>query len=218
VRTRGRIWLWLGLATLLAVGPAEAQRPPDEAILPVDAHRGPDVQALARTHAAELRALYDEVRRCAPDLDIQHHGIGFRRPRGVANSLPHLALWLRLDAAGPLAGNDLAERAGQAFRRYARRLLPRLVARGSVHGDAQVGGYALLLTWIRTARAGDTPVGETLVVFADKRAVAAFVDRSLPASDLLGQALVRAFDGETEVTLGALPLGAQEPEPAPLAC
>lgn len=214
-----RVWAAAALAAGLFGGNAEAQRSAEESIYPLSEYRAADGRALAAAHAGELRALYDAVRRCTPELDFHRHGIGFRRPIGVEAAEPHLAVWVWLQWAPPPQGSDLLARAADAFRRYGPRLLPQLVARDAIHGDAKVGGYGLVLTWLKPGATTDTPVGETLVVFAPKSVVVPFVGGTAPLSELLARSRLRAFDGQTEVPLPALGIQDQEvPAPASPIC
>lgn len=186
-----------------------AQRPAEEAILPIAEYKAVESRALAQAYFSELRLLYEAVRRCAPEVDFHRHGLGFRRPLGSAKVEPHLAIWVWLPPEPAPEGADIGARAADAFRRYGPRLLPHLVARGQIHADSRVGGYGLVLTWIKPP-AADPPIGETLVVFAPKAAVEPFVGGTSPITALLAQARLRAFDGQTEVASPRLEFGGQE--------
>jgi hypothetical protein len=185
------------LVTALTGGEAGAQRPPHEAIPPLSDYRAPDTRALAETHHVELRGIYEDVRRCAPEVDFNKPGLGFRRPQDIPDAPPHLALWVWIDAPGQ--GGDVGARAVEAFRLYARRLLARLVGRAAVYADPGTGGYMLVMTWVGPSQVAGRQVGETLVLRAEKPAAAGFVDGSLPAPAFLVRAAVRLFDGEREV-------------------
>jgi hypothetical protein len=114
-----------------------------------------------------------------------------------------------------LPADGLAARATEAFRRYAPRLLPQLVARESITMDSRVGGYGIVLTWIKPGEA-DPPIGETLVVFLPKAAATPFVGGTGTFTELLMQARIRAFDGQTEVKLTGLAIPDGEvPVPPP---
>src|SRR5215510_14358757 len=91
------------LALALATAGRAVALPVAESILPLEAH-APDMRPLAQDHAAELRGLYDEVTRCAPGLEVEKHGIAFRRPKGGPATAVHLTLWVWLDQARPLPG------------------------------------------------------------------------------------------------------------------
>src|SRR5262245_33609717 len=183
----GQGFFLLALA-LAGVGRAVAL-PVAESILPLEAH-APDIRPLAQEYAAELRGLYAEVTRCAPGLEVQKHGIAFRRPRATQTAPPHLTLWVWLDQGRPVPGATLVARAGQAFGRYGQGLFRRLLGQSAVFADARVGGYGLILTWIGPAQRGGRLVGESLAVFAEKVAVANF------ALDTIGPA---AFLSRAEV-------------------
>ena len=60
--------LLAGLLGLALVSTAGAQRSFEEAVLPLPQYRAADARALAEAHAPELRRLYDDVRRCVPEL------------------------------------------------------------------------------------------------------------------------------------------------------
>jgi hypothetical protein len=143
------------------------------------------------------------VRRCAPELDFHQPGIGFRKPRGKPQLAPHLSVWLVASQGVAPSGESLGARAAEAFHRYGGRLLRRLLARQPIGADARLGGYGIVLTWMRPAQGGD-PVGETLVAFVDKAAAAEFAGNRLGGRALLAGADVRLFDGQTE--LPAIPV------------
>jgi hypothetical protein len=186
-----------------------AQRPAEEAILPIAEYKATESRALAQVYLPELRLLYEAVRRCAPEVDFHRHGLGFRRPLGSEKVAPHLAIWVWLPPEPTPEGADIGARAADAFRRYGPRLLPHLVARGPIHADSRVGGYGLVLTWIKPP-AADPPIGETLVVFAPKSAVELFAGGATPITALLAQARIRTFDGQTEVMSPRLEIGDRE--------
>jgi hypothetical protein len=188
----------------LGIHAAWAQRSAEEAIL-------------AQTYLAELQALYQSVRRCTPEVDFHQHGLGFRRPLGIDGIPPYLATWVWIPSEPALPGDSIGPRAAEAFRRYAPKLLPRLVARDVIYSDARVGGYGLVLTWIKPP-GGDPPIGETLVVFVPKRAVTSFVSGGGTFTDLLSTARIRTFDGQTEVKLGSLPIPEGEVPVQPPPC
>ena len=209
----------LGLATAFLAaglgGPGGARAlPSEEAILPVEAHTTPEMQRLARDHAAELVAVRDDLRRCAPGLPTERHGIGFRRPRFLAATGPHLALWVWLGAGDAPLGADLPSRAAAAFQRHGRALFRVLTARSAVAGDERVAGYGIVLTWLRPG-GGDPPVGETLVVAAGKSATVGFARQGGGTAPFLSGAAVRAFDGQTDLGAIRLPVANVEPEPGP---
>jgi hypothetical protein len=207
------------LAVGLLTASAEAQRSAEESIYPLSEYRAADGRVLATAHAGELRALYDAVRRCAPELDFQRHGIGFRRPMGSADIAPHLAIWTWLQWAPAPEGEDPLGRAADAFRRYGPKLLPHLVARDPVRADARVGGYGIVLTWLKPGPATGAPVAETLVVFAPIAVVVSFVGGQAPLSELLAQSRLRVFDGQTEVPVSTLGIRDQDaPAPASPSC
>jgi hypothetical protein len=116
----------------------------------------------------------------------------------------------RPSSAPPPQGSDIFARAADAFRRYGPRLLPQVVARDAIRADAKVGGYGLVLTWLKPGAPADTPVGETLVVFSPKLVVVPFVGGTASLSKLLAQSRLRAFDGQTEVPLRALGIQDQD--------
>ncbi len=198
------------MALALVVGlpgpDARAARPFDEALLPAQDYTSAEARVLAEVHAGELRALYDNVLRCLPELDFQLDGIAFRLPRTVSGSSPRLSVWLWLDATRPPVGADTGARATDAFQRYARRLFGRLVARQVVFEDSRVGGYAIVLSWIGPRKIGGRPVAESLVVTSAKPEVAAFAAGTMPSAEFLASAVVRAFDGQTELPRPSLPV------------
>jgi hypothetical protein len=192
------------------------QRPVADAIFPLSEYKAADARALAQTYMGELQALYQSVRRCTPEVDFHQHGLGFRRPLGIEGQPPYLTTWVWIPSEPALPADGFVARAVEAFRRYAPKLLPHLVARDVIHADARVGGYGLVLTWIKPP-GGDPPIGETLVVFLPKAAVTPFVRGSGTFTDLLSQARIRAFDGQTEVKLTglAIPGGEMPVQPPP---
>jgi len=172
--------------------------PAEDAILPLEGYTQPDAQALAREHAAELGVLQTELRRCAPGLQLERHGIGFRHPQRVAGATPYLTLWVWLDRIGLPRGADLAGRAGGAFRRFGQPLVRRLIARTQVFTDQRVGGYGLILTWLGP-RTGERLIAESLALFADKVTAANFAHDTIAPDVFLSRAAVRVFDGQKEL-------------------
>lgn len=221
MEARGRAHRWAaGAAVALLVLGARAgwaQRSAEEAIFPVAEYKAEDGRVLAQAYLGELQALYQSVRRCTPELDFHHHGLGFRRPFGAEGQLPHLVTWVWIPSEPALPGDDIGTRAADAFRRYAPKLLPQLVAREVIHGDARVGGYGLVLTWIKPP-GGDPPIGETLVVFLPKSAVTPFVGGTATFAELLAKTRIRAFDGQTEVRLTGLAIPDREVPVRPPPC
>lgn len=211
----------LGLIVLALVGgvlarDANAQRSFEEAIYPLAEYKATDARVLAEAHASELRQLYEGVRRCVPEVDFHRQGLGFRRPIGATEGGPHLTLWVWTPT---VEGRDLPARAADAFRRFSPRLWAEAAKRQPVHADGRVGGYGLVLSWLKPG-GGDSPVGETLVLFAPKAAVAAFVEGRLSVADLRRQARIRLFDGQIEVPLpgGIPPEAGTGPITPPPAC
>jgi hypothetical protein len=204
---RRRIRWWAAGATIaiLVLGARAGwpQRPVEEAIFPIAEYKAQDGRVLAQAYLGELQAFYQSVRRCTPELDFHQHGLGFRRPLGLEGLPPYLATWVWIPNEPALPSDGIGARATEAFRRYAPKLLPQLVAREVIHADARVGGYGLVLTWVKPP-GGDPPIGETLVVFLPKAAVTPFVDGAGTFTKLLAQARIRAFDGQTEVKLTGL--------------
>lgn len=216
----GRTRWWVAGATILVLvlgtRAGWPQRSAEDAIFPIAEYKAQDGRALAQAYLGELQALYQSVRRCTPEVDFHQHGLGFRRPFGVEGLLPHLATWVWIPSEPGSPGDGIGARATEAFRRYAPKLLPQLVAREVIHADARVGGYGLVLTWVKPP-GGDPPIGETLVVFLPKSAVTPFVGGTGTFADLLAQARIRAFDGQTEVKLTrlAIPDGERPVQPPP---
>lgn len=202
--------------SLLGARAGWSQRSVDDAIFPLAQYKAQD-RPLAQTYLDELRALYQSVRRCTPEVDFHQHGLGFRRPLGIDGLPPYLTTWVWIPTEPALPADGLGARATEAFRRFAPRLLPQLVAREVIHADGRVGGYGLVLTWIKPGGA-DPPIGETLVVFLPKAAVTPFVSGAGTFTDLLVQARIRTFDGQTEVKLGGLPMPTGEAPVLPPPC
>jgi len=204
---RGRTRWWVSGATIfvlvLGARAGWSQRSVEEAIFPISEYKTQDSRALAQVYLGELQALYQSVRRCTPEVDFHQHGLGFRRPLGIEGLPPYLATWVWIPNEPALPSDGIGARATEAFRRYAPKLLPQLVARDVVHADPRIGGYGLVLTWVKPP-ASDPPIGETLVVFLPKSAVTPFVSGTATFTELLAQARIRAFDGQTEVKLTGL--------------
>jgi hypothetical protein len=194
-----------------------AQRPAEEAIVPLAEYKAADTRNLAQAYQSELRILYDAVRRCASEVDFNRYGLGFRRPLGSEKFPPHLTIWVWLPEEPALGGADISARAADAFRRYGPKLFPHLVARSQIQADARVGGYGLVLTWIKQP-ASDPPIGETLVVFAPKSVVEPFVGGTIRISELLAQARTRVFDGQTEIMGPRLSIDDQKAAAPPPSC
>ena len=217
----GRTRWWAAGITIavLALGARAGwpQRPVEEAILPLAEYKAQDGRALAQAHLGELQALYRSVRRCAPELDFHRHGLGFRRPLGSDTEPLHLATWVWIPSEPALPRDGIGARAAEAFRRYGATLLTQLAAREAIHADPRVGGYSLVLTWIKPQRA-DPPIGESLVVFLPKSAVTPFVGGQVTLTELLAQARIRAFEGQTEVSLGGLTVPDQAGSVRPPLC
>jgi hypothetical protein len=204
VRALACALLGLAFALGVVVSDAAAVRPVDEAILPVEDYKLPEVRALAQAHGDELVALYQDVRRCAPELDFQLDGIAFQRPRQAAQQSPHLTLWVFLDARRPLAGPSPAARAAEAVRQYGRKMVRRLSARGPVAADTGVGGYGLVLSWTGPKKIKDQAVMESLAVFSRKGPAVAFAAGQATLRDFLQSADVRLFDGQEELPFPVL--------------
>jgi hypothetical protein len=202
---------------VLGIRPGWTQRSAEEAIFPLAEYKAQDSRALAQTYLGELQALYQSVRRCTPELDFHHHGIGFRRPLGVDGQPPYLATWVWIPSEPVLPTDGLPARAAEAFRRYAPKMLPQLVARDVINADSRVGGYGLVLTWIKPP-GGDPPIGETVVVFLPKSAVTPFIGGTATFAELLAQARIRAFDGQAEVKLNGLAFPDREVPVRPPPC
>jgi hypothetical protein len=213
---RTHVWAAAGAFAILVLGARTGltQRSAEEAILPLAEYKAQDSRALAQAHLGELHALYRSVRRCTPELDFHSHGLGFRRPLGVDGQPPYLAMWVWIPSEPALPTDNLGARAAEAFRRHAPKLLPQLVARDAIRADARVGGYGLVLTWIKPP-GGDAPIGETLVVFLPKSAVTQFVSGHATFSELLAEARIRAFDGQTDAKLTALTIAEEAVRPPP---
>ena len=64
----------------------------------------------------------------------------------------------------------------------------------------------------------DPAIGETLVVFVPKSAAIPFVSGSGTFADLLAQARIRAFDGQTEVKVTRLTIPDRELPVKPPPC
>ena len=199
MRARGTRLVALLVGLGFGVTEASAVRPADEAIFPAADYTSAEGRALAEAHGPQLEALYDDVRRCAPELDFQLDGIAFQRSKRVPAGDHHLTLWVWLDPGRPPLGRDTAARATAAFRQYGQRLARRLVGRAPVAADSRVGGYGLILTWLGPRKIKDTPVAESLVVFSRKDEVIAFAGGQTEAPTFLAASEVRAFDGQTEV-------------------
>jgi hypothetical protein len=203
--------------TLVALAStAGAQRSFEDAVLPLREYRAADARALAEAHAPELRRLYDDVRRCVPELDFFQPGIGFRKPRGKPQLLPHLSVWMIADDGVGPGGDDLGTRAAEAFQLYGGRLLQRLLARDRVRADARVGGYGVVLTWMRSR--GEERTGETMVVFVDAARAAEFASGSRGARALLERADIRLFEGDVEKPLAPIPVEDAKVKPGAEGC
>ena len=201
---RAPVRVALGLAVAFLVTEAGAVRPVDEAILPVEDYKAPEARALAQTYGEELAALYEDVRRCAPELDFQLDGIAFQRPRQGSSQSPHLTLWVLLDARRRLAGPSPAARAVEAIEQYGRKMIRQLSARGPVEADADVGGYGLILSWVGPRKIGNRAVMESFVVFAGKGSASAFAAGQASLREFLASADVRLFDGQQELPFPVL--------------
>lgn len=202
-RRRGALVASLVAAAFLAAagrGGGPAALSADEAILPLGQHTPGEARALAAEYAVELRRLQAELQPCAARLDVQRHGIAFRRPQTRPDAAPSLTLWVWVESGPPAGGGSLAARAAGVFERHGRGLFARLLARSPLFADPRVGGYGLILTWLSPTQQGGRLVGESLAVFADKLAVANFVHETIGAATFLARADVRAFDGQTELT------------------
>lgn len=205
-----------GFLGLALVSTAAAQRSFEESVLPLPQYRAADARALAEAHAPELRRLYDDVRRCVPELDFYQPGIGFRKPRGKPQLSPHLSIWMIADESVGPGGDDFSARAAEAFERYGGRLLGRLLARDLVRADGRVGGYGLVLSWLRSR--GDERMGETMVVFVDTASATGFAGGALGARDLLARADIRLFEGDVEKARMPIPVDDAKVRPGADGC
>lgn len=198
---RSVLGLALGASVITEAG---AVRPVDEAILPVEDYKFPEVQALAQAHGDELVALYHDIRRCAPELDFQLDGIAFQRPRQAALKVPFLTLWVFLDSRRPPFGPSPATRAAEAVRQYGRKMIRRLSAREPVAADVGVAGYGVILSWTGPKRIKDQAVMESLIIFSRKGPAVAFAAGQVGLREFMAAADVKLFDGQEELPFPVL--------------
>lgn len=190
----------LALPPLAAPGSAA---PPDDRILPVEEHRTEKARRLARTYDTDLRALNAEIYHCMPWLDVQKAGIGFYKPRHVADDDRYLSLrvYIEQDPAPGFLRLAPEQRAAAMFSRYVRPLLARMARNRAMFTDADLSGFNLNLEWLKQAAADGNgpPIHEGIQVFVDRQTAAEFLAGRVPIGDLAHRVHVRRWDGDRVV-------------------
>lgn len=195
-----RKYLVAAAAVTLALGcggPAAAV-PVDEAIGTPDQYSTPKARTLASTHHGQLVSLYESISTCLPWVNVNTHGIGFRKPKWAKEDERFLATWILIDQKddGRFGAFPVERRASAMFSRYGVDLLRRMTALKGVAGDAGLQGYGVVLSW--TKPGSDQKVNESLVFWVDKATAQGFVTRRVPATELVSRAKLNYFDGTEE--------------------
>jgi hypothetical protein len=192
---------------LLALTGGAAAAPPEEAIISLEKYTTAKGRTLAVAFETHLRQIYDRVYHCRPWLDISKAGLGFTRPVGADGDDRYLNVWVWVDQkiTPEFAALPPARRASAMFSRYGVDLLRGLAAHAPIFENAALTGYSVVLTWIKPdGRVGSDERAETLVLYAEKAAVRAFLAKRISAKEFVDRATIVAFDGKER--LGRLPL------------
>jgi hypothetical protein len=191
----------------LAGGVLAASR--EDHILPASEYTSEKGRRLAATYAAALSNLGASIYHCLPWLEVHHHSIGFFKPKGAAADERYLSIrvFVEQEASPWFASLGVDGRASSMFSRYVGPLLRRMAREPSLLADPAVGGFAVVIEWLKPApaRADGRPVHETIAAFVE-RSVAADYLAAGHTGDLVARTRVLGFDGETP--LGELRLSA----------
>jgi len=147
----------------------------DEALMPIDQYTTPKSRTLATTYRPQMLELYQHLYHCVPWVEVQKGGIGFRSPKGATADERYLTTWIWIEQGDDpgFAAMRPQQRASAMFSRYGVPLLRRMAALGGVSSDADVDGFATVLSWVKPGRARPT-VNETLVSFVDRASLNEF--------------------------------------------
>jgi hypothetical protein len=194
----------------LLLGGAAAAAPPDDHILPADRYTSEKGRQLAATYASALRRLDASIYHCLPWLEVQRHTIGFFKPKGATSDERYLSIrvFVEQEPSPQFASLGAEGRASSMFSRYVGPLLRRMTREPSLLEDPAVGGFAVVLEWVKQgpARADGRPVHETIAAFVERSVAAHYVAAPGGTSQLVERTRVLGFDGETP--LGQLRLSA----------
>jgi len=185
---------------LVAAAPAGAATR-DDAIGNLDQYNSTKARTLASNHHAQLVSLYDGIYHCLPWVDIHKGGIGFRKPKWATEDDRYLATWIVIDQKddGRFGTFTRERRASAMFSRYGVDLLRRMTAMTSVATDANLTGFAVVLSWPKPGVPMTQPVTETLALFVDKASLGDFLAKRLASTDFANRARISMFDGKDPV-------------------
>jgi hypothetical protein len=192
----------IGLCAVLLLSPAvPALATPEDAITPVEQYTTPKGKTLATTYKAQLIQFYDNVYYCLPWLGVAKNGIGFRQPKGATADDRYLSVWVSVDQTddGSFARMPREGRVSAMFSRYGVDLLRRLSSMTAAASDANVTGFAVVLSWLKPAGDPNQPVTETAALFIDKASLIDFLNQRLPSQEFASRAKLSVFDGKDPV-------------------
>jgi len=189
----------LGLSLLVSAGPCWATA--DDAITPLNQYTTPKARTLASTYKDQLVKFYEQIYWCLPWLGVTKNGIGFRQPKGVEADDRYLSVWVNIDQTddGSFAAMTRDRRVSAMFSRYGVDLLRRMTAMTSVATDANLTGFAVVLSWPKPGVPMTQPVTETLALFVDKASLGDFLAKRLASTDFANRARISMFDGKDPV-------------------
>jgi hypothetical protein len=196
------------VAQLVLITSTEASS--EDRILPADRYTSEKSRRLATTYAAALRNLDASIYHCLPWLEVQRQSIGFFKPKGATADDRYLSIrvFVEQEPSGQFASLSVEGRASSMFSRYVGPLLRRMTGEPSLLTDPAVGGFAVLLEWLKQApvRADGRPVHETIAAFVERSVAAHYLAAPGRTGELIARTRVLGFDGETP--LGQLKLAA----------
>jgi hypothetical protein len=201
----------LGIATLttaLLLGfTASAMAGPEDALTPLEQYTTAKAKSLGATYQTQLLKFSEHIYHCLPWVGVVRNGIGFRQPKGAVSDDRYLSVWISIDQAddGRFGKLPLESRVSAMFSRYGVDMLRRMTQVAGVVSDANVSGFAVVLSWLKPGSDGTSqPMTETLALFTDKAALRDFLAKRMPPSEFTSHANFSVFEGRDQV--GRVPL------------
>lgn len=198
-RNRWQATALAGVLLLLPVTPSVAG--PEDAVTPVEQYTTPKAKALASTYKTQLFRFSEHVYYCLPWLGVLKNGIGFRQPKGVEADDRYLSVWVNVDQTddGTFGALPRERRVSAMFSRYGVDLLRRMTVMTGAAADANLTGFAVVLSWPKPGMPPTQPVSETLALFVDKLSLGDFLAKRLQPAEFTGRARLAVFDGKDPV-------------------
>lgn len=188
----------IALAVSLSTAGASAA-PRDDVLMSLDQYTTAKARALSISYRPQMVELSEYLYHCVPWVEVQKGGIGFRSPRGAIGDARYLTVWVWIEQGQDAAFATMRpeQRASAMFSRYGVPLLRRMASLGGLAGDADVEGFATVLSWVKPGRARPA-VNETLASFLDRTSAAELAARTLALDQVLPRVRVSLFDGTAE--------------------